>query len=61
MRHNLGGHVGGGGGSKSLTSVMAFLAFSSAFLASRLASSTSLWSCVRSVSNFFLVWMRLVF
>ena len=46
---------------RSLTSVMAFFAFSSAFLASLLASSTSLWSCVRSVSSFFLVWMRLVF
>ncbi|KAL0596836.1 hypothetical protein AAY473_032163 [Plecturocebus cupreus] len=33
---------------------MAFLAFSSAFLASLLASSTSLWSCMRSVSSFFL-------
>lgn len=46
---------------RGLTSVMAFFAFSSAFLASLLASSTSLWSCVRSVSSFFLVWMRLVF
>lgn len=44
-----------------LTSVMAFFAFSSAFLASLLASSTSLWSCVRSASSFLLVWMRLVF
>ena len=59
MKRRFGRHTGTA--RESLTSVMAFLAFSSAFLASLLASSTSLWSCVRSVSSFFLVWMRLVF
>ena len=44
-----------------LTSVIAFLAFSSAFLASWTVSSTSLWTCTRSDSSFFLVFRRLVF
>ena len=44
-----------------LTSVMAFLAFSSALRASWRMSSISPWICVMSVSSFFLVLIRLVF
>lgn len=47
--------------SNILTSVIAFLALSSALFASLLTSSISVWSCDISVSSFFLVLERLVF